>query len=745
MTTDVEILHQGQLDPNFKILFPEHPVYSLLRTKAGIIGRPIRETHGDVMDQVAARSGVIRVSNGFRCPDNMSNGGTFTDATGSTCGVRVVAAAVEGVVNLLQNGIGAGIPGDEPDDSPISAGIRRIQESADETSRVSRMAELGRDLTSLVAPEKSPSRIRFTTEELIPEAVEINLGSSQVDAVRSRRPAVLFGKSRKDFSTLPYPEQIGIDDEDLESDSYIRSLGAAILTEISSDSSRVSKRLEKLKKQQEEIRRRQEEAFLKYDALLNEVDPEVKRMRDEINKILAEIQSPYSPVQGWRIEDPPKRFVGGYGVMVDGIFSVDPADKVGVKDSDLISYAKYEFDLFPGDSDSEGVTIQIIIPTNPQLKVPYGLSDDDIVSLLSNKRIEPRVRAQLWANSPEAKLRHEEIGFPHAPNSTGTSFFDTTEFYDEDAVPGSSEWVAMALGEYLTAGYMPGSEKIEASTSFKNLIEIERQVGEIEPEMLLQPSGDPTEEMRDLIIEHLESIGFQRGKFLEEDIGQDPDFFYPMNISSHYTSDEAEQLKEALMDIGRFFPEEWIQLLLQDGVRFMRDRNPDKRAYAAQRVGEVSLPARYFEDPDVLRSVLFHELTHLIQARDPELEEAEFVFFRRRITDEDIVSPVKLADLYPGSSYEENELTYPDDTDNAYAFKRYNHTTRQGGRPISISEISTLGAENFLGKRATFAGDLDHATWMLGILAEAGFRPPRTTPRPGKTPKPKVQPHFGLI
>lgn len=92
-------LVDARVSEAFRVHIPERPTFSLLRSKAGVIGRPIGETSGTVVDQVAARAGVIRVSNGFRCPDDMSNGGTFTDAMGTTCGVRVVMGAVE---NLLE-------------------------------------------------------------------------------------------------------------------------------------------------------------------------------------------------------------------------------------------------------------------------------------------------------------------------------------------------------------------------------------------------------------------------------------------------------------------------------------------------------------------------------------------------------------------------------------------------------------------------------------------------------------------
>ena len=91
------------LSETFRVHIPERPTFSLLRSKAGVIGRPIGETGGTVMDQVAAQAGVIRVSNGFRCPDDMTNGGTFTDAMGTTCGVRVVMAAVEDVLEGVRD------------------------------------------------------------------------------------------------------------------------------------------------------------------------------------------------------------------------------------------------------------------------------------------------------------------------------------------------------------------------------------------------------------------------------------------------------------------------------------------------------------------------------------------------------------------------------------------------------------------------------------------------------------------
>lgn len=69
-----------------------------VQVKAGIFGRPIKETHGTVAQRVAVSHGVEVVANGFRCPPNRANGGTFTDAMGTTCGIVI---AVEEAVEAL--------------------------------------------------------------------------------------------------------------------------------------------------------------------------------------------------------------------------------------------------------------------------------------------------------------------------------------------------------------------------------------------------------------------------------------------------------------------------------------------------------------------------------------------------------------------------------------------------------------------------------------------------------------------
>jgi hypothetical protein len=66
-----------------------------IRGKSGVFAKPIKESHGTVAHAVAAQHGVEVVSNGFRCPPNRANGGTFTDAMGTTCGVMIAVGAVE--------------------------------------------------------------------------------------------------------------------------------------------------------------------------------------------------------------------------------------------------------------------------------------------------------------------------------------------------------------------------------------------------------------------------------------------------------------------------------------------------------------------------------------------------------------------------------------------------------------------------------------------------------------------------
>lgn len=63
--------------------------FPVFDTKAGVLGRSVRDISGSVLDAIARQSGVERVANGFRCPPSRVNGGTFTDAMGSTCGPEI--------------------------------------------------------------------------------------------------------------------------------------------------------------------------------------------------------------------------------------------------------------------------------------------------------------------------------------------------------------------------------------------------------------------------------------------------------------------------------------------------------------------------------------------------------------------------------------------------------------------------------------------------------------------------------
>lgn len=199
-------LVDARVSEAFRVHIPERPTFSLLRSKAGIIGRPIGQTSGTVVDQVAAQAGVIRVSNGFRCPDDMTNGGTFTDAMGTTCGVRVVMGAVENLLEGAQNAA-AGVLHTEGRDGGKAAAVLAKNEAI-----LSAIADAGGHLFA-PTPEmaKAYEGIATTHHVYTPQKAYNNQKRAALYVIDEMREYLKTGKRRNSSDDTDVPRWHHVD------------------------------------------------------------------------------------------------------------------------------------------------------------------------------------------------------------------------------------------------------------------------------------------------------------------------------------------------------------------------------------------------------------------------------------------------------------------------------------------------------------------------------------------------------
>lgn len=690
-TTDVENHKSLPLEGDIRITFPERPTYSLLRTKAGIIGRPIRETHGDIMDQVAARSGVIRVSNGFRCPDNMSNGGTFTDAMGTTCGVRIVASAAEQALEAVMGGsTGDRNPG------PVGRAIEKIQGNNNE-SRLNAVKEKITTLAHVISPQRI-RRVRFTADELLPEAYDSGMADRAVKSVfeRAPRPEEFYPYIDTPIEVARQldPEGRNLSEESLYADTFVRSLGAAVLMELAeTEVAEQAARFNRLEKLDSDINNAAEESVL-----------QIKSVAKDLMLALN------------------KKFKGKEFTLD---FFEDP--RLGFRGA-----SHFEFSLSSKEFPDRTIDVAVRIP------LPENLDD---LSYPDQKKWRPE--SNPLAVYPQISIWDTPVEGSRSPSQRALFGENTDTPKDEMGK------IAKYINNWLTDGDLSSEEDgsprmLEAIESWDlnfsvsplaNLIMSENYGEMLYREMKELEWGESQKTPAvDLIYKVMEGNGFERGSFDDVDfIGTTNLASWPVGVKGIGTEGYTEykirdkQIKDALAKVFPLMPKAWVQELNRRGVKisgFDPGRSINDRAYAMD-LGDAKgtylyIPDSDFKNEDHLASLLLHELTHAVQNSYPKLREAEWVFFQRRIQNERHNQAVKLSDFFPGGGYEEHEMAVPDDADDAYSFKIYK--TNGKHRPERISEISTMAMEQLMGARYQSNGDLDMMSFMIGILMQYGVK-----------------------
>lgn len=212
----------------------------------------------------------------------------------------------------------------------------------------------------------------------------------------------------------------------------------------------------------------------------------------------------------------------------------------------------------------------------------------------------------------------------------------------------------------------------------------------------------PREEFADAVMETLVTAGVKRGELTRERIEQN-------------WAVVDDRLVEAMQDIGPQLPQKWWDRILDSdvSVRFGNDDRSTARSMLNERGEwrhEIVMSSRLAQNPEQLRSVLLHELTHAIQ-NDPQHTEAEWAFFRRVSGD---TAPTQL-----GEPYQDNEVGVADDFDDAYMGKVYTGLPSPTPRPAAASEITPMLVQKLYGRAGhQFGGDNDSLYWLIGMMAE---------------------------
>lgn len=679
--------YSNLLSDPFRVRIPDRPTFSLLRSKAGVIGRPIKETGGTVVDQVAARSGVIRVGNGFRCPDTMTNGGTFTDATGSTCGVRILTGAVEEVRNQLR--AAASNRGTARPSLPTQV---RPAASLQVESAIRNISDM------MTGPDRT--RTRLTTSELLPEVFSTEPAQA-VEAVMARRPDRLYPTI---YGDVPPTWAWDLTQEDIDSDTYIRSLGAAVLADLNSQEE-LQNRLAKLRLSIN-VRNKKTELAETQQKLTG-------KLLDEVGYELATEIADFLELDGVSYSG---RFVGRHGKIVDG--KIDPSS-IGVGSDREEGSTELFVHTFEAELDDKSFfMIRVTIPQTKDVRAPD----------LKGKGAEPLIEVDYW-NTKGARER------TFVPDLNGTEAqvaaartidFLTTGFMSQ---PSEREEIMAELAEGLEAGHS-ASPLLGIINAEKKADEAERIYADLASE---EPPMSEYGIVRPALYATMKRHGFVAGRFDGTDFRHITDNHDEVaefrrraegGVPGYTASDDfdrkkSEQLEQALNNVLRLMPKEWADNLRMSGVKFFQEKG-SRRAFAREKSNggtDINIPDGYFVNDLLLESIVMHELTHAVQNTDPRHREAEFVFFRRRIDAETNIK--KLSEIYPKSNYDDDEVAVPDDADNAYMFKVY----RNGGgkhRQFNISEISAMAMEDLLGLRKRSEGDLDMQSFMIGLLMEYG-------------------------
>lgn len=647
-----------------------------------MIGRPIRETHGDVMDQVAARSGVIRVSNGFRCPDTMSNGGTFTDAMGSTCGVRIVMGALEEAQDMAQ------IVADAQDERrSAGAAISRMIDAGNPSSNLSRSQRTIDRMGTLLTAAAGTRRIRLTEDELMPEAIDVDLAGKAVEIIAARRPESLYSGLNRDLGSDP----AGLSPEDLEGDTYIKSLGLAVLTEVFSPDHPIAGQLDEIEKKRRGI----SDEISEIEA--NASESLASTIAQEIPKITEGLGDFFT--------------VDGEGMRMGEAFA---SVKDGTLDSNTVERKPFSggapvtWYAWTGKIGKKDVVLDVYVDTDPN-----SPTRGRIFSFFSidGKRIEPKKPGRGLVNV------NKEVAW------------NLQQFFDDGYRPSIH-------GSH--ANFIRTVPEQEAKSPFEDLIRAELTIHDGSIAIADRLYGDRSIDMeervliRDAILDTMKSHGYKSAYGVDDgDIKvlkdqkefnawkQNPSGF--VFAGGDFDEDEQERITRAVDYALRHYPAAWQEAIKKKGLIFFIDKKNKDRAYATtdktHGFGMINIDSDMLKDDDAMATTMLHEMMHINQFFNKEVSEAEFIAFSRRISPDD--AKVRLADMFPGHGYDKHEIAVPDDADMAYMFKIYEE--KIGNRPFGTYEMSAVLMEMIFGTKQKFGGDMDMAALMIGILMDHGM------------------------
>jgi SPP1 gp7 family putative phage head morphogenesis protein len=180
-------------------------------------------------------------------------------------------------------------------------------------------------------------------------------------------------------------------------------------------------------------------------------------------------------------------------------------------------------------------------------------------------------------------------------------------------------------------------------------------------------------------------------------------------LTNGYAWPSTDTAKKLVDRTQKALPKEWIDSMNASGKR-IRTQIVDR---GVQRdLGDVVEVMISGYDDASRYSTALHEMTHFAETVRPNVAELERQFYERRTAG---YGPERLADLFPGHGYRDDEITTVDKFEHPYMGKRY------GNRYF---EVATMGVEDAVGPGGPYSAvklekDEDLQDFILGLLGGA--------------------------
>lgn len=685
----MEEANDASVNYEIKVLFPEHPAFGLVSAKAGVIGSSIGQRFGTILGQVAARFGVLEVpGEGFRCGPGYARAGSFTDPTGSTCGSRLSA---EDLANAARAAADAADAAESA--SSVRESIASIMEQGDDFSPTSKAKSVAEKFSTVFSKYKNrPSRVRLSHDTLMPESHDESFIGRAVSIIRARRPEMIYSGLTRNLGDKP--DELNLDD--IASEQYLRSLGMAVITEAINRPGKVPRALG---------------ANQGLADLEKRVDTVAITRKAEIDAIvddLTEIVDIADSMPGQVV----------HGLIVDGRV---PLATVGPKESRLTPLSQSTISI---DFDGKEVDIHFFVPLNSEDEkknlghsdvyftyqidgVEYSVASGNATS--SGKKILKGDKKEEFSRMAESIERSIRDGYNPEKHGSYSDFMakkDPSEKKFERIVESSKE---LQVLEQSVDRLLVGIDDINADAQevlSYEILQAMRRNGYVsgieEPSIILDRLS--TKKVNELI-----KNANKKGGGL------------PTIVSSEdFTDEEFKKVEDALNWAKNILPASFSRQLQERGLLLFRDPKSKNRAYATSspqgKFGIINVDNSMLKDEREMRSVMLHELMHIFQEFNLESQEAEYLTFALRVGPNE--EGFSLKDLFPNSKYRKNEVTFPDDLDNAYMFKIYQSMTQ---RPHGVRETAPVAMEMLFGGTQGFGGDVDMMAFIIGLMMDLGF------------------------